>query len=422
MYPDRFFLNLWNRIPYFEKWAFFSCMASGILAHFYMLANKLPDYDDINNLISYGAGVSSGRFFLDFLGGCVLYFFGNFSMPWLYGILSIFFLSVASAAIVCVLDIKGKRNCFLIGAVMPVFPSITATFFFMYTVPYYTLAICLTTVSVLIINKYSNILGFAASAVMLALSLGIYQAYIPLAAGMMVLLIIKKCLSLNARCILADMACYLMLLGAALGLYLVLNKTALHLYGQEMDTYKGLDQMGRISLAQLAERIRISYCEFFQYFFKNTDGINPYPTMRFLSAGIYLLLIAGICTGIVKISRTKSIKSLLPCMGLTVAIKLTDGYDAELPLVIIGDKIEDASFYKNEDFERYGMSGRSDTLLNEYSRDVFWKKYNGFDHLIIEDKSAWESLPMVQAMPCYPQNGSIQVIDGAIVLKLQETD
>lgn len=107
---------------------------------------------------------------------------------------------------------------------------------------------------------------------------------------------------------------------------------------------------------------------------------------------------------------------------MIAAIKLTDGYDAELPLVIIGDKVEDVSFYKNEDFERYGMSGRSDTLLNEYSRDVFWKKYNGFDHLIIEDKSAWESLPMVQAMPCYPQNGSIQVIDGAIVLKLQETD
>lgn len=141
-------------------------------------------------------------------------------MPWLYGILSIFFLSIASAAIVCVLDIKGKLNCFLIRAVMPVFPSITATFFFMYTVPYYTLGIFLTAVSVLIINKYSNILGFAASAVMLALSLGIYQAYIPLAAGMMVLLIIKKCLSLNARCILADMACYLMLLAAALGLYL----------------------------------------------------------------------------------------------------------------------------------------------------------------------------------------------------------
>ena len=55
-------------------------------------------------------------------------------MPWLYGILSIFFLSIASAAIVCVLDIKGKLNCFLIRAVMPVFPSITATFFFMYTV------------------------------------------------------------------------------------------------------------------------------------------------------------------------------------------------------------------------------------------------------------------------------------------------
>ena len=293
---------------------------------------------------------------------------------------------------------------------------------FMYTVPYYTLGIFLTAVSVLIINKYSNILGFAASAVMLALSLGIYQAYSPLAAGMMVLLIIKKCLSLNACCILADMACYLMLLAAALGLYLVLNKTALHLYGQEMDSYKGLDQMGRISLAQLAERIKISYCEFFQYFLKNTDGINPYPTMRFLSAGIYLLSSAGICIGIVKISRTKSIKSLLPCLGLTAAIKLTDGYDAELPLVIIGDKVEDASFYKNEDFERYGMSGRSDTLLNEYSRDVFWKKYNGFDHLIIEDKSEWESLPMVQAMPCYPQNGSIQVIDGAIVLKPQETD
>lgn len=42
--------------------------------------------------------------------------------------------------------------------------------------------------------------------------------------------------------------------------------------------------------------------------------------MRFLSAGIYLLSSAGICICIVKISRTKSIKSLLPCLGLTAAI------------------------------------------------------------------------------------------------------
>lgn len=527
MYPDRFFFNLWNRIPCAAKWAFFSCMATGISAHFYMFANKLPNYDDINNLTSYGAGVSSGRFFLDFLGRCVLYFFGNFSMPWLYGVLSVFFLSIASAVIVCILNIRGKLNCFLIGTVLPVFPAMTATFFFMYTTPYYAFGICLTAISVLVVNESSNIFGFLASTVMLALSLGIYQAYIPLAAGIMILLFIKKCLSLTPRYFLADMVRYFLLLAVSLGLYLVLNKVALYLYGQEMDTYKGLDQMGRVSLQQLIGRIKITYYEFFQYFLKDRDGINPYPTMRFLSTGIYLLSIAGICTGIVKISRTKSTKSLLPCLGLTAAIivfplaangiyllaeastvysimryplvliyilaimvldwmqysgfagkgvqvkvranivacwlgtaaifctvcsniyyantqylamdmqykqaysyftsmitaiKLTDGYDAELPLVIIGDRIEDPSFYRNEDFEGYGMSGRSATLLNEYSRDVFWKKYNGFNHRIIEDKSAWESLPMVQAMPCYPQNGSIQVIDGAIVLKLQETD
>lgn len=108
-------------------------------------------------------------------------------------------------------------------------------------------------------------------------------------------------------------------------------------------------------------------------------------------------------------------------ISMITEIKLTDGYEADLPIVLIGDTIEDESFYQNEDFAAYGMSGRSETLLNEYSRDVFWKKYIGFDHLI-EDEGPWESLPEVQAMPCYPQKGSIQVIDGAVVLKLQEIE
>lgn len=532
MYPDRVCEELWKRTSYSAKWAFFACLSAGLAAHFYMFANKLPNYDDINNLAAYGAGASSGRFFLDFLGRCVLFCFGNFSMPWLYGLAALFFLAIAAAVIVDILQVRSRWSCFLAGAVLAVFPAMTATLFFMYTVPYYTFGILLTAVSVLLVCRYRNVFAFIAAVVILAFSVGIYQAYIPLAAGIMVLLTVQKCLDLKVREILTDTIRYLLLLVAALALYLVLNQIALRLYGQEMAVYKGLDQMGKITLPMLIERIRIAYHEFFLYFLENRDGINPYPIVRLMSIGTYIISIAGICIGIIKIGRTKKKGRFLCCAGLTAAIfvfplavngiyllaeknsvysimrypmvlvyimgilileyfqrseifacnltdriwaraintakimicwigtvmifgsmcsniyyantqylamdmqykqaysyfismiteiKLTDGYEADLPIVLIGDTIEDESFYQNEDFAAYGMSGRSETLLNEYSRDVFWKKYIGFDHLI-EDEGPWESLPEVQAMPCYPQKGSIQVIDGAVVLKLQEIE
>ena len=51
------------------KTAFIASFIAGFLAHGYMFTNKLPNYDDIGNLINgYGVGIELGRWMLTVLG------------------------------------------------------------------------------------------------------------------------------------------------------------------------------------------------------------------------------------------------------------------------------------------------------------------------------------------------------------------
>ena len=98
-------------------------------------------------------------------------------------------------------------------------------------------------------------------------------------------------------------------------------------------------------------------------------------------------------------------------------IKMSEGYSMNLPLVIIGDNIDDSSFFDNSYFDDT-LSGRTQTLVNIFSRNEFLKTYLGFNPQIEEDVDSWKDLTVVQSMPCYPDTKAIQIINGAIVLKL----
>ncbi len=107
-------------------------------------------------------------------------------------------------------------------------------------------------------------------------------------------------------------------------------------------------------------------------------------------------------------------------------IKSVDGYDESLPVIILGNKITDstngAGGLISDKFTTYG---KSDSNINAYSSNNIFTKYLGFTPDFLwsdEDQEKYANNPAVIDMTCYPKDGSIGIVDGAIVVKLQEKD
>lgn len=70
-------------------------MIIGIITNIYIFTNKMSFHDDIGCLFSVGVTYSSGRWFLGVLGSLINTLYGNYSLPVLEGLISIFFISLA---------------------------------------------------------------------------------------------------------------------------------------------------------------------------------------------------------------------------------------------------------------------------------------------------------------------------------------
>lgn len=110
---------------------------------------------------------------------------------------------------------------------------------------------------------------------------------------------------------------------------------------------------------------------------------------------------------------------------LVTQIKSVDGYKDEYPVVLLGyQAIGDNNFFSSENFSRIKFAGyefEQKDLVNHYANILYLYHHLGFEPKIIygDAQDYWES-EEVQNMNCYPDSGSIKVIDEAVVVKFAE--
>lgn len=99
-------------------------------------------------------------------------------------------------------------------------------------------------------------------------------------------------------------------------------------------------------------------------------------------------------------------------MMLVERARMAEGYEDTQEWAFIGFNIED-ELVKNpwEAMEIYGGNARY--LVNSYARNKFINAYMGFDIPMAKQERVEElsALSEIQQMPCYPDDGSIKVID-----------
>lgn len=213
------------------KVTFLSSFILGGLAHLFTLTNVLQNYDNIAIVPGgYGTGLTSGRWLLTVLGNFIKKIWGNYNLPFFNGLLTIFLLCISACLIVEILDLESISMCIVWGGIFLCFPTVTSTLFFMYTAPYYALAVLFVIASVWFTVNYKY--GFLLAAVLGAFSLGIYQAYFPMMITLFVTVLLQKILSNDSQ--LKDIfrigLLYLLTLFLSLLLYFLFLNICLKLY------------------------------------------------------------------------------------------------------------------------------------------------------------------------------------------------
>lgn len=110
--------------------------------------------------------------------------------------------------------------------------------------------------------------------------------------------------------------------------------------------------------------------------------------------------------------------------GMYAQIRMTEGFTQDKTLAFLGDQFEDPKLWNIWNVEpSYGGFASTKTLLNASYSSSFWVFcYLGYETngaTSAEKDMLWQD-PRVKEMPCWPDEGSIRVVDDFLVVKLQE--
>lgn len=524
--PDTCLVELCKKITKPEKTAFLWAVLIGFMTHFYAFTNKLYNYDELYSTPgSYGLGIENNRWFLEYLGREVAKVVGgSYSLPLFNGVLCVLLLAVSALLVVRMFGMKSSLFAALVGGLMVAFPAVTCMFFFMFTSVYYSIGIFLSVLAAYLLIKHPkkwwlNLIA----AVLLACSLGIYQAYFPNAVCLCLIAVILSCAfggeKEEFRTVLLRGVRYVAVLGVGMVLYFVLN-LAFHRYWNidvTMGGYQGLDSMGHITAESLVQGLKQCYESFAALCVRETLYLNTITSMMKSYFGVILILVGSalfllfakkgnwakkalMLVGFIllpiaifliyimapeayvytlmiypavfllifllvwverfarEMPKYRVVSSLMQWAGAGLAgfilviyvwygngcymsmeytkyhdmayfetmvtqIKSLEGYRDDMPVVMAGMEIEDETNQVGSLLgDVFGMEGKSETNVNAYSRNHLIAKYLGFvpEFGGYEDILTWMEREEVKNMNCYPDDGSIAIIDDTIIVKLSD--
>ncbi len=269
-----------------ERNAFISAIICGIFTYGFTLTHHFLTLDSMWNQYSDQNMITLGRQFLMF--ACRIS--SDYDLPWLNGMLAIFYLAINSALLVRLFNVKKTITAFLVAGFTVCFPTVISTFAYTYTIDGYMLSVLLATLSVYICLNYKW--GFIPSLFVLGVSIGIYQAYFSYAIVLyliyFLLLIVaedasvKKIITKALKAICSIAFSYVF--------YAITLKIMLKLEGEEISGYQGTNNITAIDVSVFGEGIKKAFWSFIN-FARWDNVLTTTKTMKY--AFVALILISG---------------------------------------------------------------------------------------------------------------------------------
>lgn len=233
--------------------AFASTFIVGLLVHMVMLVNDVPNHDGLASIYSDQDMLISGRWFLKYACAISSYF----TIPWIIGVLSLIYLGIAAIFLCKILEADRPLVIILISSVLVSFPSIASTFAYVFTMDGYMLGVLLAILAVYLTDK--GRVGFLYGGVCLALSMAIYQAYLPVAMILCLYLVMIRFGSDNEVSVKLKYSLRYVYMGAiGAALYYIILKLLLIINGVSLGTY----QMSEAEAVSLVSRLKAIYLDF----------------------------------------------------------------------------------------------------------------------------------------------------------------
>lgn len=271
---------------------FLSSLLFGFLAYGFAFTNKLINHDEAHSLFTKGGTVTSGRWGL----GALDAIFPNYSMPWVYGIITVMLVAAAICMLVSLFGIRNKLLQGLLGGTVMVFPSLIGLFGYMFTSSSFGLAFFLAVLSVKLLQHQNRRIILPAGTA-LVLSLSIYQSYISVAASLLILVLIRRLMTgSDTAQVLKQGIFYVAFLVAALIAYWISTQAVLKIIGTEMGAYASGNFTFTPS-AILGSAV-LAYQDFFRFFSEGFCGLIPTAFSRLLHTAVLaasILLLVLLC-------------------------------------------------------------------------------------------------------------------------------
>lgn len=507
-----------DKIKFYEDSKFQYMLISGIIiaiiSHGMALFNKYSFHDDPYGFNTLGSTFNFGRWTLGIMDITTTLIGGSkhYSIPLVEGTITLICLIICAFLISKRMKIESKWLNILLCGMFVSFPSITGIFGYMYTAPHYYIGALLGVVGAYIYTGNKNVKTAIICSVLMACSVGTYQANIPICMTALLLFMLEEVYEENnthmfflKKGINNVVICLAFLIE-----YLVLNKFFIWLFKTRLPGYRNLNTFGRTSLKGYVYRTIKAYKEFInpdswseasvyqfnaKYFYIALLVVMLLVCARFLvqqglpkalqimvlmvmiplsahfiyvmvdETMIYVIMVYGIVfvyalfiwildkvNDLGKIAdRLKRVAviligiilyfnirydnicylkaEILQSQGISYftelisAIRNVDGYKDDMPVVYINE-LEKADYSirgtsRFFDYITASPYNSGDTVINEYSWKEMMELWCGYAP-DLGDEAIFEGNEEVADMTCFPNDGSIKVIDGYVVVKFAE--
>lgn len=325
--PPRYMLEkLKSNVNNEMRLAFISTLIVGFLTHMYLFTNNIINSDCVLTSPYQGGfmwELSLGRWAIKYFGMIGT----NFTLPVVIGTISIFCLAIISVILTNLFNLKESINIIILSCILVTFPSITATFGFLFTADVYMISFLLSVLSIYMVNRINSLKGILLGAVLLALSMGAYQAYVGVAMMLSLILLILDILDIkkDKKEFIKNFINYTFVGVFGTGIYFIVLKIILKLKNTSLASYRGIDEMGKFSIGMLPKYINETYKYVYEFLFTN----NLYYNSK-LRIALYTLIVLSIIIMLIVIGINNKIHKnyirfiillgLLFCLPIVIAI------------------------------------------------------------------------------------------------------
>lgn len=191
------------------------------------------------------------------------------SVPFFVGPIAVLLFAIGTVLVLNILEIDSDVHRYVVGSVLMVTPCVGNTLLFYYCADSYAIAMICACMYVHFIKKKSSVTNFVIGTCFLIVSLGLYQAYLGVAAVLCAATLILVILDNKVTKIdIIKKAIYMVVsAGVGLILYYVITRIIISMKNLSLAGYGGANSVASTSLLDIKIAIALSYQKFVHLFF-----------------------------------------------------------------------------------------------------------------------------------------------------------